>query len=45
MQYLLMKPAFLLAVLATATTAPNWTQTIWHDIQAATSCTACEVTD
>ncbi|KAI2905369.1 hypothetical protein CBS63078_5288 [Aspergillus niger] len=40
MQYLLMKPAFLLAVLATATTAPNWTQTIWHDIQAATSCTA-----
>ncbi|GCB23973.1 sphingomyelin phosphodiesterase [Aspergillus awamori] len=42
MQYLLMKPAFLLAVLATATTAPNWTQTIWHDIQAATSCTACE---
>ncbi|RDH21065.1 Metallo-dependent phosphatase [Aspergillus niger ATCC 13496] len=37
-----MKPAFLLAVLATATTAPNWTQTIWHDIQAATSCTACE---
>ncbi|BCS00795.1 uncharacterized protein AKAW2_51136S [Aspergillus luchuensis] len=42
MQYLLMKPAFLLAVLATATTAPTWTQIIWHDIQAATSCTACE---
>ncbi|GLB11567.1 sphingomyelin phosphodiesterase [Aspergillus tubingensis] len=37
-----MKPAFLLAVLATATAAPTWTQTIWHDIQAATSCTACE---
>ncbi|PYH73945.1 Metallo-dependent phosphatase [Aspergillus vadensis CBS 113365] len=37
-----MKPAFLLAVLATATTAPTWTQIIWHDIQAATSCTACE---
>ncbi|XRM47312.1 hypothetical protein ABZX51_010296 [Aspergillus tubingensis] len=42
MQYLLMKPAFLLAVLATATPAPTWTQIIWHDIQAATSCTACE---
>ncbi|OJJ71410.1 hypothetical protein ASPBRDRAFT_127210 [Aspergillus brasiliensis CBS 101740] len=37
-----MKPAFLLAVLATATAAPNWTQIIWHNIQAATSCTACE---
>ncbi|GAT25519.1 acid sphingomyelinase [Aspergillus luchuensis] len=45
MQYLLMKPAFLLAVLATATTAPTWTQIIWHDIQAATSCTACEILD